>query len=346
MRTDRAQAFLKGFQATVEEQRSAITGVVQDTAGTVLPGVNVQIAGNALAERVRSAVTDGDGRYTISGLPHGVYVVTFSLQGFAAQSRAGVQLAERFTATVNARMKIVGARGSSDDEQAAQPQRTPDEPPRFQLGAGVLGAGAVGDFGTGVDGAWGALVHMDVGLGKSPFSVGGEFGGMGYGAERRSVYIGDVVPDIPNLSLKVNTDNEMWLGHVRVRAQRRVGRWRPYADALLGFAELATRTSINGALSCSSIPQTGVTCSSETAAEATNAKDYVRSYGAAAGVMIGFTSSPQSPRLDLSVRYHRGGVAEYLTEGAIVREGGRATLNLSRSRTDMVMVYCGLAIGR
>lgn len=228
----------------------------------------------------------------------------------------------------------------------AQPRRMPDEPPRVQLGVGLIGAGAVGDFGTGVDGAWGALMHMDVGLGRSPFSVGGEFGGMGYGAEHRSVYVGDAIPDIPNLSLKVNTDNEMWLGHVRVRAQRRVGRWRPYADGLIGFTELATSTSIKGALTCSSAPQAGVTCSSETAAEATNAKDYVRSYGASAGVMIGFTSSPRSPRLDLSVRYHRGGVAEYLTEGAIVREGGRATLNLSRSRTDMVMVYCGVAIGR
>lgn len=229
---------------------------------------------------------------------------------------------------------------------AAQPPRSPDEPTRFQLGVGLLGAGAVGDFGTGVDGAWGALVHMDVGLGESPFSLGGEFAGMGYGAESRSVYIGNLVPDIPNLSVKVNTDHEMWLGHMRVRAQRRVGRWRPYADGLVGFTELATRTSIKGALSCSSIPQAGVTCSSETAAEATNAKDYVPSYGGAAGIMIGFRSSPRSPRLDLSVRYHRGGVAEYLTKGAIVRDGDRVTLNVSRSRTDMVMVYCGLTVGR
>lgn len=228
----------------------------------------------------------------------------------------------------------------------AQSQRSPERPLRLQVGLGLLGAGAVGDFGAGVDGAWGALVHMDVGLGRSPFSLGGEFGGMGYGAESRSVYIGNLIPDIPNLSVKVNTDNEMWLGHLRVRAQRGVGRWRPYADGLLGFTRLSTRTSIKGALSCSSVLQAGVTCSSETAAEATNAKDSVPSYGGAAGVMIGFRQSPRSPRLDLSVRYHRGGVAEYLTEGAIVREGDRATFNLSRSRTDMVMAYCGVNIGR
>lgn len=37
---------------------------------------------------------------------------------------------------------------------AAQPPRSPDEPTRFQLGVGLLGAGAVGDFGTGEDGGF------------------------------------------------------------------------------------------------------------------------------------------------------------------------------------------------
>ncbi len=228
---------------------------------------------------------------------------------------------------------------------AAQPQSSSKGPTRFQGGVGFLGARAVGDFGTHVAGAAGVLVQFDVGLAQSVFSLGGEFGAMGYGGESRSVYIGNLVPDIPDLSLKVNTDNEMWLGHVRVRAQRRVGRWRPYADGLLGFTELATRTSIQGVLSCSTASGDAI-CSTPTAAEATNSKDSVPSYGGAAGVMVGFRSSLRSPRLDLSVRYHRGGEAQYLTKGAIVREGGRAILDFSRSRTDMIMVYVGLAGGR
>lgn len=230
---------------------------------------------------------------------------------------------------------------------AAQPRPSSEGPTRFQGGLGLLAGAAVGDFATHVDSAVGVLLHFDVGLGKSVFSLGAEFGFMEYGHESRTVYIGNVIPDIPDLSLKVNTDNDMWLLHARVRAQRRVGRWRPYADGLFGFTGLSTTTSIEGVVSCTSIGGSGgVTCSSTTAAEATNAQDFVLSYGGAAGVMVGFGSSPLSPRLDLSVRYHGGGEAQYLTEGAIVREGDRAILNFSRSRTDMVMLYIGVAIGR
>lgn len=231
---------------------------------------------------------------------------------------------------------------------AAQPQ--PDsEGPRFQGGLGFLAAAPVGDFGDHVDSAMGILLQFDVGLARSIFSLGVEFASMGYGDESRHVYVGDLVPDIPGLTLKVNTDNEMFLLHARVRAQRRTGRWRPYADGLIGFTNPVTTTSIEGVLSCSGIAGSpgAVVCSSTTAAEATNAEDYVLSYGGTAGVTIGFRSSPAwSPRLDLSVRYHRGEEAGYLTEGAIDRDGNRAILHVSRSATDMVMAYIGVAFGR
>ncbi len=42
----------------------------------------------------------------------------------------------------------------------------------------------------------------------------------------------------------------------------------------------------------------------------------------------------------------RVGVADCLTEVAIVRDGDRAAMNVSRSRTDMVMVHCGSSVGR
>jgi hypothetical protein len=236
---------------------------------------------------------------------------------------------------------------SAADYATAQTRPSLDEPTRFHAGIGFLGAAAVGDFGTDVGGALGILMDVDVRLGKSLFTLGGEFGAMGYGSETRSVYVGNLIPDIPDLSIRVNTDNEMWIGHLRFGAQRRVGRWRPYANGLIGFTELATRTSINGMVMCRGSQQTGgVTCDSETAAEATNAKDVVLSYGVAAGALIGFRSRSRSPWLDVSLRYHRGGEAEYLTKGAIVREGDRAILNVSRSRTDMIMLYVGLAIGR
>ena len=45
--------------------QSSITGVVRDTSGAVLPGVTVEAASPALIEKVRSTVTDDQGRYRI-----------------------------------------------------------------------------------------------------------------------------------------------------------------------------------------------------------------------------------------------------------------------------------------
>ena len=49
----------------------------------MLPGVSVEATSPALIEKVRSAVTDGNGQYRIEALRPGTYVVTFSLSGFS-----------------------------------------------------------------------------------------------------------------------------------------------------------------------------------------------------------------------------------------------------------------------
>lgn len=49
--------------------------------------------------------------------------------------------------------------------------------------------------------------------------------------------------------------------------------------------------------------------------------------------------------LDVSVRYFAGGEASYLKEGAIRHVDGRAVYDVSRSRTDMVVVYIGFSFG-
>src|SRR5712671_2213018 len=88
------------------QQASGIAGTVRDTSGGVLPGVTVEAASPALIEKVRSVITDGEGRYNIVDLRPGSYVVTFSLTGFSAFRREGIELTSGFTATVNADMKV------------------------------------------------------------------------------------------------------------------------------------------------------------------------------------------------------------------------------------------------
>ncbi|MEQ1870399.1 MAG: TonB-dependent receptor [Vicinamibacterales bacterium] len=85
---------------------SGIAGLVRDTTGAVLPGVTVEASSPALIEKVRSGVTDGEGRYNIVNLRPGQYVVTFTLTGFSGVRREGIDLPGGFTATVNADMRV------------------------------------------------------------------------------------------------------------------------------------------------------------------------------------------------------------------------------------------------
>src|SRR5215212_10489717 len=91
---------------TVARAQSAIGGTVKDTSGAVLPGVTVEVTSPVLIDKSKSASTDGEGKYQIVDLRPGVYVVTFSLQGFSTVKREGLELPSNFTATVNADMKV------------------------------------------------------------------------------------------------------------------------------------------------------------------------------------------------------------------------------------------------
>jgi hypothetical protein len=84
----------------------AITGVVRDSSGAVLPGVAVEAASPALIEKMRTAVTDGQGVYQITELRPGEYVVTFTLSGFSTVRREGITLSTGFTASVNAELRV------------------------------------------------------------------------------------------------------------------------------------------------------------------------------------------------------------------------------------------------
>src|SRR5581483_3098264 len=92
--------------ASPARAQSTIAGVVKDATGAVLPGVTVEVASPALIEKVRTAVTDGQGAYRIIDLRPGTYSVTFTLTGFSSVKREGIELTAAFTANVNAEMKV------------------------------------------------------------------------------------------------------------------------------------------------------------------------------------------------------------------------------------------------
>lgn len=62
-----------------------VSGSVVDTSGAALPGVTVTIAADGLAAPL-TAVSDGEGRYRIEGVPAGPVTVSFELEGFQSGS--------------------------------------------------------------------------------------------------------------------------------------------------------------------------------------------------------------------------------------------------------------------
>ena len=86
--------------------QGTVAGVVRDASGAVLPGVTVEAASPALIEKVRTAVSDGNGQYRVVNLPPGVYSVTFSLPGFSTVKRDALEVSVNFTSTVDAEMRV------------------------------------------------------------------------------------------------------------------------------------------------------------------------------------------------------------------------------------------------
>ena len=213
---------------------------------------------------------------------------------------------------------------------------------RFQGGIGFVRLDPVGEFSTFVpDAAPGVLLHLDYGLGKTLFRVGGEFAWAQYGQTTRTVALGGLIPEVPDASLDVQTENALLTLHGRVRAQARRGRWKPYADGLLGFTSIYTRSEVRANESCDN----GSTCDSPNDGF-THERDFVLSYGGGAGVMFRILPRLDAPSIDVSLRYIRGGTADYLVEGALRVDGNQVSRDISRSRTDVVAFYIGVAFGR
>src|SRR6188768_154145 len=83
-----------------------LAGIVRDTSGAILPGVAVEASSPALIEKVRAAVTDGNGQYQMPNLPPGVYKLTFALGGFSTVVREGIELSGSGVTSINADLRV------------------------------------------------------------------------------------------------------------------------------------------------------------------------------------------------------------------------------------------------
>jgi hypothetical protein len=84
---------------------AVVEGVVTDSSGAVLPGVDVELR-NAETNLTRNVVTDREGRFVALQLPTGRYTVTFKLSGFATLVQENVIATVGEAVRINPVMKV------------------------------------------------------------------------------------------------------------------------------------------------------------------------------------------------------------------------------------------------
>jgi len=202
---------------------------------------------------------------------------------------------------------------------------------QVQFGIDFTSVIPTGDFRRNVtNNGYGVGGQFLVGVGRSPLFLGADAAITTYGSEEHKEPISTTIPE---LRVKVRTDNNIALAHILLRAQPRTGAVRPYADGLIGIKHLFTNTRI---LSDSN---------DQEIASTKNLSDLAFSYGFGGGVQVRLARFGRNGdiSLDGKARYLRGGRAEYLKRGSIRRENGAVFFDVLRSRTDVATIQIGIA---
>ena len=177
--------------------------------------------------------------------------------------------------------------------------------------------------------------------GNSPILLGMDVDFAIYGNETRRVPFSETIPDV---TVEVQTSNNILLFHALARLQGNQGRLRPYMDGLVGMHYLFTETKVRDE---DSFDDNDI-------ASSTNQQDVTFSYGAGGGIMIEVYENKNLDQeglsklkrvfVDFRVRYSFGGQATYLKEGSITRDGGSVSIDAIRSNTDLLTYHLGFAI--
>lgn len=221
---------------------------------------------------------------------------------------------------------VAGAQVVDEEEILSRPIRS-------QVGGQVYYAQAVGDFADFIDHGWGGALHGTLLLGD-PGVLGLRFdaGFMSYGRDR----IRDCITPSCLVQGDITTSNNLAYVGVGPQLQVPVGPLRPYVAGQVGWTFLWTESKIEGTNN-----------DNQPFASSTNQNDNAFSYGGTAGLLVPFNQGARNPiSLDLGVRYLRTGEVEYLRKGdIIINPGSQPTLDIQRSRADLVTYFVGITVG-
>jgi predicted porin len=106
-------AFLCFSEASSAQTGASLSGEVTDQSGAAIGDVAVTFR-NVDTGTTRTIATDGGGRYQTSGLPLGRFEIRAAKQGFADETRTGIDLAVGQEATVDIKMQRRKIEGTPD----------------------------------------------------------------------------------------------------------------------------------------------------------------------------------------------------------------------------------------
>ncbi len=211
---------------------------------------------------------------------------------------------------------------------------SPDEMPRSAIGGLALHYGAPqGAFATNVDGVFGINGFLGGRLGSSPFVIRADLGYSIYGSETYRVPLGS--GPLGLIRVDVNTTNNILVGGLGLQMGHPGRQVNPYVGGSVGFSYFFTSTSVSGSQQSSS----------ESFASSTNYSD-----GTFAKTLFGGLYLPWGPggsSIDVGLRYHWNGEAQYLTSRDITFDGAsNPVLHPRHSRADLLTFQVGFALGR
>jgi len=86
--------------------RGSISGIVTDTTGATVPGVEITVTEMETGVRYRSDVSNEQGVYRVLNLPIGKYTLVFARDGFKTYRRGGVSISMSQNVQLNAKLEV------------------------------------------------------------------------------------------------------------------------------------------------------------------------------------------------------------------------------------------------
>lgn len=229
------------------------------------------------------------------------------------------------------------ARAQDDcDDYDYEDCRVYDDYPDNYFGGSFTIARPQGEFGDHVERGLGGDLHYIRALDDEGIVGLRVDGGLAiYGYDR--FYVDDGYGYLTDAS---TSNNVAWIG-IGPQIGMPEGRLRPYVNGYVGYSFLWTTTTIDD--------HSGYYYGDDYYDDDTSwteQDDGSFSYGGGAGVYIPVRQGRSPVSIDLGVRYHNNGEAEYLREGDIVdNQDGTVTLYPTRSDTDLLTFHIGFSVG-